>query len=109
MPETTRPPGEGKRVSLSAQNAPEEFQALFRLRDSLHEADSYDRIFEAVCNALRAVLGIERVSIQVFDKQGHTKFRSAVGLSPSTNSSSSRNGGRSSIPRGPRPSSPPIS
>jgi K+-sensing histidine kinase KdpD len=58
-----------------------EFQALFRLRDVLQSAALHDEILEAVCDAVETVLGVRRVSLQVFSPEGHTRFQASRGLS----------------------------
>lgn len=59
----------------------EEFRALFRLRDALQTAESYEQILEAVCDVVGSILGVRRVSVQVFSPEGQTRFQAARGLS----------------------------
>ena len=59
----------------------EEFRALFRLRDALQSAESYDQILDAVCDVVGSILGVRRVSVQVFSAAGQTRFQASRGLS----------------------------
>jgi signal transduction histidine kinase len=60
-----------------------EFKALFRLRDVLQSANSFDQILDAACDVLAEVLDVSRVSVQIFSPSGETRFQASRGLSES--------------------------
>jgi signal transduction histidine kinase len=60
-----------------------EFKALFRLRDVLQSAKSFEQILDAACDVLAEVLDVSRVSVQIFSASGETRFQASRGLSES--------------------------